>query len=161
LLRSWLGRLLGEDGFAAAEGPLKSLATDVMGPLRSAHADAEAHPPVLHQYDGWGDRTDRIEVEAPAGSGCGSPRPRHALVAAWPYLLEARRTWGAQTRVVQHALLHLYRAGGGRVHLPASRWPTAPPPLLSRSDVDTSAVQPCSTAGLEPTRAWPSPVDSG
>ncbi|HEX6872378.1 MAG TPA: hypothetical protein VF163_14880, partial [Micromonosporaceae bacterium] len=62
VLRSWLSRLLGEDRFALADGPLKALATEVMGPLRQAHADAESHPPVLHRYDGWGARVDRVEV---------------------------------------------------------------------------------------------------
>src|SRR5205809_692658 len=61
-LRSHLGRLLGVDGLAAAEGPLKALAAEVMGPLRAAHAQAEAHPPVLHRYDGWGHRVDQVEV---------------------------------------------------------------------------------------------------
>jgi hypothetical protein len=37
VLRSWLGRLLGDEGFAVAEGPLKALAAEVMGTLRAAH----------------------------------------------------------------------------------------------------------------------------
>ena len=100
------GRLLGDDGLAQAEGPLKTLAAEVMGPLRAAHVQAETHPPVLHLYDGWGARVDRVEVSA------GWERLRvaaaeHAVVAL-PYLAEARQRWGAGARVVQHALLHLY-----------------------------------------------------
>jgi alkylation response protein AidB-like acyl-CoA dehydrogenase len=106
VVRSWLQRLLGDEGFTAAEGPLKALAAEVMGPLRAAHAEAESHPPVLHRYDGWGGRVDRVEVSA------GWERQRvaaaeHAVVAL-PYLPEARERWGARARVVQHALLHLY-----------------------------------------------------
>ncbi|MEV1147021.1 hypothetical protein, partial [Micromonospora sp. NPDC049799] len=64
LLRSWLERQLGPAGHAAAKGRLADLAADVTGPLRSAHADAEAHPPTLVRYDAWGARVDRIETSA-------------------------------------------------------------------------------------------------
>ncbi|MEV4767207.1 hypothetical protein AB0J89_31675, partial [Micromonospora chokoriensis] len=64
LLRSWLERHLGPDGHAAAKGRLADLAADVAGPLRAAHADAEAHPPTLVRYDAWGARVDRIDTSA-------------------------------------------------------------------------------------------------
>jgi acyl-CoA dehydrogenase len=133
VLRSWLSRLLGPDGTASAEGPLKALAADVMGPLRAAHLDAEAHPPVLHRYDGWGARVDRVEVSA------GWERQRvaaaeHALVAL-PYLASARQRWGALTRVVQHALLHLYGPESATFTCPVAMADGAAA-LLSRSDVD-------------------------
>jgi alkylation response protein AidB-like acyl-CoA dehydrogenase len=135
VLRSWLLRLLGDDGFAHAEGPLKNLAAEVMGPLRAAHADAEAHPPVLHRYDGWGDRVDRVEVSA------GWERLRvaaaeHALVAL-PYRPDARQRWGAGARVVQHALLHLYGPESATYTCPVAMADGAAA-LLSRSDVDSS-----------------------
>src|SRR5215831_5168814 len=106
VLRSYLDRYLGTAGHAAAAPRLAALSAAVAGPLRAAHADAEAHPPVLRQFDQWGDRVDRVEVSA------GWERLRvaaaeHALVAL-PYLPDARETWGARARVVQHALLHLY-----------------------------------------------------
>jgi len=134
VLRSWLARLLGDDGFALAEGPLKALAAEVMGPLRAAHADAESHPPVLHRYDGWGRRVDRVEVSA------GWERLRvaaaeHAVVAL-PYLAEARQRWGAGARVVQHALLHLYGPESATFTCPVAMADGAAA-LLSRSDVDT------------------------
>jgi alkylation response protein AidB-like acyl-CoA dehydrogenase len=134
VLRSWLRRLLGEDGFTEADGPLKSLATEVMGPLRAAHADAEAHPPVLHRYDGWGGRVDRVEVSA------GWERQRVAAaehgVVALPYLPEARERWGARTRVVQHALLHLFGPESATFTCPVAMADGAAA-LLSRSDVDS------------------------
>jgi alkylation response protein AidB-like acyl-CoA dehydrogenase len=135
VLRSWLGRLLGDDGFAAAEGPLKALATDVMGPLRSAHTDAENHPPVLHQYDGWGARIDRIEV-SPGWERLRVAAAEHGLVAL-PYAADARERWGAGARVVQHALLHLYGPESATFTCPVAMADGAAA-LLSRSDVDDS-----------------------
>ena len=116
VLRSWLGRLLGDDGLAAAEGPLKALAAEVMGPLRAAHADAEAHPPVLHRYDGWGARVDRVEVSAGLGTAAGrrgrtrawSPCPTRPTPAAM-----GRRGTGCPARPAAPV-----RAGVGDVHLP-------------------------------------------
>src|SRR5262245_22072863 len=135
VLRSWLGRLLGDDGFAAAEGPLKALATDVMGPLRAAHTDAENHPPVLHRYDGWGARVDRIEV-SPGWERLRVAAAEHGLVAL-PYSAGARARWGAGARVVQHALLHLYGPESATFTCPVAMADGAAA-LLSRSDVDDS-----------------------
>ncbi len=133
VLRSWLRRLLGETGHTEAEGPLKALATEVMGPLRAAHTDAENHPPVLHRYDGWGGRVDRVQVSA------GWERQRvaaaeHAVVAL-PYLPSARQRWGAGARVVQHALLHLWGPESATFTCPVAMADGAAA-LLSRSDVD-------------------------
>jgi alkylation response protein AidB-like acyl-CoA dehydrogenase len=137
VLRSWLTRLLGPEGFAAAEGPLKALATEVMGPLRAAHADAEAHPPVLHQYDGWGARIDRVET-SPGWERLRVAAAEHAIVAL-PYLDEARARWGDRTRVVQHALLHLYGPESATFTCPVAMADGAAA-LLSRSDVEGEAA---------------------
>ena len=105
LLRSWLRRQLGGDDRAAASR-LTALAAEVTGPLREAHRQAEANPPRLVHYDPWGARIDRVET--PAGWQVHRRAAvRHALVAL-PYLPGARDQWKAATRVVQHALLHLY-----------------------------------------------------
>jgi alkylation response protein AidB-like acyl-CoA dehydrogenase len=138
VLRSWLRRLLGEDGFTDAEGPLKALATEVMGPLRAAHIEAENHPPVLHRYDGWGGRVDRVEVSA------GWERQRvaaaeHAVVAL-PYLSDARARWGSGARVVQHALLHLWGPESATFTCPVAMSDGAAA-LLSRSDVADAVRQ--------------------
>src|SRR5262249_53661567 len=109
------------------------------GPLRAAHADAEAHPPVLHQYDGWGDRVDRVEV-SPGWERLRVAAAEHALVAL-PYLPEARETFGAQARVVQHALLHLYGPESAVYTCPVAMADGAAA-LLSRSDVDSSVRDP-------------------
>jgi alkylation response protein AidB-like acyl-CoA dehydrogenase len=135
VLRSWLRRLLGDDGFAAAQAPLRVLAAQVAGPLRAAHRDAEAHPPTLHRYDGWGARVDRVETSA------GWERLRvaaaeHALVGL-PYSAPARATWGAGARVVQHALLHLYGPESATFTCPIAMADGAAA-LLSRPDVDAS-----------------------
>jgi alkylation response protein AidB-like acyl-CoA dehydrogenase len=106
LLIAWLDRQLGYDGHAAAAGRLAALAAEVSGPLRAAHVDAETHPPRLVRYDAWGARIDRIEA-APGWEVQRRAAARHAVVAL-PYLPQARATWGAAARVVQHALLHVY-----------------------------------------------------
>ncbi|MEV0130689.1 acyl-CoA dehydrogenase family protein [Dactylosporangium sp. NPDC050688] len=103
-LQSWLERLLGPDGHAAAKRRLAALSADVLGPLRTAHHDAETHPPTLTRFDAWGARIERIDVSA----GWQTQRAaaaRHAVVAL-PY--QPGTVWGARTRVVQHALLHLW-----------------------------------------------------
>jgi len=105
-LRAHLDRALGDVGHKNAAPLLESLAAEAAGPLHEAALDAERHPPVHVPYDAWGRRVDRIETSA----GWETQRraaATHGLVAL-PYEAEARATWGAGARVVQHALLHLY-----------------------------------------------------
>ncbi|GAB3978804.1 acyl-CoA dehydrogenase family protein [Plantactinospora veratri] len=133
LLRSWLDRQLGADGHVAAADRLAALATDVTGPLRAAHANAEAHPPTLVRYGPWGARIDRIETSA----GWQTQRAaaaRHAVVAL-PYLAQARTTWGAAARVVQHALLHLYGPESATFSCPVAM-SDGTAALLARPEVD-------------------------
>ncbi len=105
-LQGWLERLLGADGHAAAKGRLAGLSAEVLGPLRAAHHDAETHPPTLTRFDAWGARIERVDT-APGWQTHRAAAARHAVVAL-PYQREARDTWGAGTRLVQHALLHLW-----------------------------------------------------
>ncbi|GIG87599.1 acyl-CoA dehydrogenase family protein [Plantactinospora endophytica] len=133
LLRSWLDRRLGPDGHAAAADRLTALAAEVTGPLRAAHADAEAHPPTLVRYGPWGARIDRIETSA-GWQGQRAAAARHAVVAL-PYLPAARSTWGAAARVVQHALLHLYGPESATFSCPVAMSDGAAA-LLARPEVD-------------------------
>ncbi|MEV4755135.1 acyl-CoA dehydrogenase family protein [Micromonospora sp. NPDC049559] len=133
LLRSWLRRHLGAEGDSAAAGRLAALAADVAGPLRAAHADAEAHPPTLRRYDPWGARVDRVETSA-GWQEQRAAAARHAVVAL-PYLPEARARWGAAARVVQHALLHLYGPESATFSCPVAMADGAAA-LLSLPDVD-------------------------
>lgn len=133
LLRSWLDRHLGPDGHAAAKGRLSALADDVTGPLRAAHADAEAHPPVLVRYDPWGARIDRIDTAA-GWKTLRAAAARHALVAL-PYQAEARVQWRAGVRVLQHALLHLFAPESATFSCPVAMADGAAT-LLSHPDVD-------------------------
>jgi alkylation response protein AidB-like acyl-CoA dehydrogenase len=133
VLRSWLDRLLGEAGHAAAQQRLKSLAAEVAGELRAAHADAESHPPVLHRYDPWGARVDRIET-APGWERLRVAAAEHGVVGL-PYRDEARAAWGAGARVVQHALLHLYGPESATFTCPVAMADGAAA-LLARDDVD-------------------------
>ncbi|MFN2624702.1 MAG: acyl-CoA dehydrogenase family protein [Mycobacteriales bacterium] len=106
LLRAHLDRVLGDPGHAKAAPLLDALGREITESLRAAATDAEAHPPVLRQYDGWGRRIDTIDTSA----GWETHRraaTRHGL-AQLPYEDGARAEWGAGARVVQHALLHIY-----------------------------------------------------
>jgi alkylation response protein AidB-like acyl-CoA dehydrogenase len=132
-LPGWLDHLLGPDGHAAARDRLAALAADVLGPLREAHDDAEADPPRLDRYDGWGRRVDRVRT-APGWETLRRAAATHALVAL-PYLPEARRTWGAGARTLQHALLHLYAPESATFTCPVAMADGAAA-LLSRPDVD-------------------------
>ncbi|WP_428965456.1 acyl-CoA dehydrogenase family protein [Micromonospora fluostatini] len=132
-LRSWLERQLGPAGHAAARDRLTDLAADVVGPLRAAHADAEAHPPTLVRYDPWGARVDRIDTAA-GWQAQRTAAARHAVVAL-PYLDGARATWGAAARVVQHALLHLYAPESATFSCPVAMADGAAA-LLARPEVD-------------------------
>lgn len=133
LLRSWLERQLGPAGHTAAKGRLADLAADVVGPLRAAHVDAEAHPPTLVHYDPWGARIDRIDTCA-GWQAQRAAAARHAVVAL-PYLEQARSTWGAAARVVQHALLHLYGPESATFSCPVAMADGAAT-LLSLPEVD-------------------------
>jgi alkylation response protein AidB-like acyl-CoA dehydrogenase len=132
-LRSWLDRQLGPAGHAGAKERLAALAADVTGPLRAAHADAEAHPPELVRYDPWGARVDRIDTSA-GWQTLRAAAARHAVVAL-PYLPAARGTWGAAARVVQHALLHLYGPESATFSCPVAMADGAAA-LLSLPEVD-------------------------
>ncbi|MGN9908390.1 acyl-CoA dehydrogenase family protein [Phytohabitans sp. LJ34] len=133
LLRSWLDRVLGPAGHAAAKDRLTDLAAAVVDTLRAAHTDAETHPPTLIRYDAWGGRVDRI-VTAPGWEQQRAAAAHHAVVAL-PYLPEARATWGAAARVVQHALLHLYGPESATFSCPVAMADGAAA-LLSRPEVD-------------------------
>ncbi len=133
VLRATLDRLLGADGHAAVKGRLAGLAADVAGPLKAAHADAEAHPPRLVRYDAWGQRVDRVQTSA----GWESQRraaAEHGVVAT-PYEADARAAFGAGARVVQHALLHLYGPESATFSCPVAMADGAAA-LLSRPDTD-------------------------
>jgi alkylation response protein AidB-like acyl-CoA dehydrogenase len=133
VLHAWLDRLLGPDGHAAARPRLAALGRDVCDTLRAAHTDAEAHPPTLARYDAWGDRVDRVQT-APGWDLLRRAAARHALVAM-PYLPEARESFGAGARVVQHALLHLYGPESATFSCPVAMSDGAAA-LLSRPEVD-------------------------
>ena len=135
VLRASLDRLLGPAGHALAAPRLEALAAEVAGPLREAHRDAEAHPPTLVQFDAWGRRVDRIET----ASGWQDQRraaAEHGLVAI-THLPDAIESFGAGTRVVQHALLHLYGPESATFSCPVAMSDGAAA-LLSRPDVDAA-----------------------
>jgi acyl-CoA dehydrogenase len=134
-LRGWLDRLLGADGHAAAKDRLTALSEEVRGPLRAAHRDAEANPPRLVRYDGWGERVDRV-LTVPGWETLRRAAARHALVAL-PYQPAARQRWGAGARVLQFALLYLYGPESATFTCPVAMADGAVA-LLSRPEVDAA-----------------------
>ncbi len=98
LLRSWLERQLGPAGHAAAKGRLADLAADVTGPLRAAHADAEAHPPVLRRYDAWGARMDVIDT-APGWQAQRRAAAEHAVEVPGEHRVGQVRVVGSRYRL--------------------------------------------------------------
>jgi acyl-CoA dehydrogenase len=132
-LRATLERLLGAQGRAVAEPQLSALAADAAGRLREAHLDAEAHPPELVQFDGWGRRVDRVHT-ATGWETLRRAAAEYGLVAL-PYEKESQATWGAGARVVQHALLHLYGPESATFTCPVAMADGAAA-LLSRPDTD-------------------------
>jgi alkylation response protein AidB-like acyl-CoA dehydrogenase len=134
VLHSWLDRQLGPAA-EAARPRLAALGADVVGRLRAAHHDAENHPPTLTRYDGWGRRVDRID-SAPGWETQRRAAAEHAVVAL-PYLPDARQSFGAGTRVVQAALLHLFGPESATFSCPVAMSDGAAA-LLSRPEVDAS-----------------------
>src|SRR5262249_32926576 len=122
-LRSWLDRLLGTARHAEAAPTLKALAAEVLGPLREAHRDAEAHPPTLTRYDPWGARIDRVDT-APGWETLRRAAARYGLV-------------GTGDRVLQHALLHLYGPESATFICPVAMADGAAA-LLAHPEVDPS-----------------------
>ena len=134
-LRSALDRLLGDVGHKTARPLLEQMAADAAGPLHEAALDAERNPPQLVQFDGWGERVDRIRTAA----GWETQRraaAEHGLVAL-PYEAGSRATWGAGARVVQLALIHLYAPSSATFSCPVAMSDGAAT-VLAASGVDPS-----------------------
>ncbi|MGZ8376568.1 MAG: acyl-CoA dehydrogenase family protein [Gemmatirosa sp.] len=101
-LQAALRRLLPADVYAAAEPALARMGARAGGDLL-ALADAAEHEPPRHvPYDAWGSRVDRIETSA-AWRALDRASAEEGLVA-----LAYERQFGAASRVVQMALLHLF-----------------------------------------------------
>ncbi len=135
VLRSYLARHLGADRMAGAEPRLAALGAAVTTTLRDAHLNAEANPPTLRQFDPWGARIDRVETSA-GWQTLRAAAAEHAVVAL-PYQPDARATFGATARVVQHALLHLFGPESAVFSCPVAMSDGAAA-LLSRDDVDST-----------------------
>jgi alkylation response protein AidB-like acyl-CoA dehydrogenase len=135
VLRSYLARYLGPQRLAAAEPRLAALGAAIASTLRDAHADAEAHPPTLRQFDPWGARIDRVET-SDGWQTLRAAAAEHAVVAL-PYRRDALDVFGSTARVVQHALLHLYGPESAVFSCPVAMSDGAAA-LLSRPDVDQS-----------------------
>lgn len=123
-LRDTLERILPADVFAEAEPELAALGQR-SGELSALAERAEANPPRLTTYDGWGQRVDRIDVD-PSWLQLVEIGQRIGVVAV-PY--ESR--FGAHARVVQFGLLDLYNGVSATGDCPLSMTDAAARVLLT------------------------------
>lgn len=131
-LRDTLARILPPDVYAEAEPGFAALGA--RAPELSALAErAEANPPRLTTYDGWGARVDRIDVD-PAWTRL-VEIGQEAGVVAVPY--EDR--FGAHARVVQFGLLDLFNAISATADCPLSMTDAAARVLITE-DPDLAAT---------------------
>jgi putative acyl-CoA dehydrogenase len=102
LLRSALGRLLPPRLLAEVEPDLVRLGGRAVTDLPGMAADAERNAPRLVSFDPWGRRIDRIDV-AEGWKRLEAVAAEEGLVATG-----YERRFGASSRVVQFAKLHLF-----------------------------------------------------
>ncbi|WP_284348109.1 acyl-CoA dehydrogenase family protein [Roseisolibacter agri] len=101
-LQAALRRLLPADVLATATPELARLGARAGGDLLALADAAEAAPPRHVPYDAWGRRVDRIEV-SDAWRALDRASAEEGMVA-----VAYERPWGAASRVVQMAMLHLF-----------------------------------------------------
>jgi alkylation response protein AidB-like acyl-CoA dehydrogenase len=102
LLVSWLQRMLPLARLRELEPELAALGAQVAGPLFRLQLDDRLHEPRLTQWDGWGERVDRVDV---------TPLWREAERLALEYGLVAtayERRHGHLARIEQFAKVYLF-----------------------------------------------------
>lgn len=102
LLRSFLDRMLEKDERQAVEKDLSRFADRLLGDIADMAADAEAHPPVLVQFDPWGRRIDQIET-ARGWQELETVSAEEGLVA-----IGYERKLGPRSRIHQFAKMYLF-----------------------------------------------------
>jgi acyl-CoA dehydrogenase len=150
VLREHLERLLPAELLAEVTPELDAMGEAAAGELARLAGLAEAAPPRLVQFDPWGRRVDRIEVSA-AWDELVAAQQRAGLVAV---AYDGRR--GVHSRVVQHALLHLYGPSSAVATCPLAMTDAAVRVLLDHASAELrDRVAPLLTA-RDPDRAWTS-----
>jgi alkylation response protein AidB-like acyl-CoA dehydrogenase len=105
-LQSLLRRWLPAQTVASVEPRLIEMGRAASDELQAWGDDCERHPASLQQFDGWGNRVDRV-VYPDAWRQLAAVAARSGLVAL-PYEAESLARFGPDTRVVQAALCYLF-----------------------------------------------------
>ncbi|MFY9263871.1 MAG: acyl-CoA dehydrogenase family protein [Solirubrobacterales bacterium] len=149
-LREYLSAALPERVFDEVSPALAELGELAAGEMRELARVAESNPPRLIQYDAWGNRVDRIEV-SPAWTELHAIQARAGLCA-----IPAERHHGEFSRLIQHALLHLYGPSSAIYSCPVSMTDAAARTLtLHAPDALRDRVVPRLTS-RDPQLAWTS-----
>ncbi len=104
VLRSYLRRVLPDEVLAAIEPSLHAMGELAGGVLYELQLADRLNEPLLTQWDGWGNRVDRIE-HTPLWQRAEELAARHGLVAT-----AYERAHGRLSRVHQFALVYLFTA---------------------------------------------------
>jgi acyl-CoA dehydrogenase len=105
-LRSLLTAWLSPQTLAAAEPALTDMGRGAAGDLQTWGDACERQPAVLRQFDGWGNRVDKV-VYPEAWRQLAAVAARTGLVGL-PYETETAGRAGADARLVQAALCYLF-----------------------------------------------------
>jgi acyl-CoA dehydrogenase len=119
-----LNKRLKPETFEKVRPRLEKLGKATAGEMVSLANAAESHPPVHVPFDPWGRRVDRIDVH-PAWDELKRLAAEHAIVATG-----YDESLGAERRVVQAALLHLYSASSATFSCPLAMTDAAARVLL-------------------------------
>jgi alkylation response protein AidB-like acyl-CoA dehydrogenase len=130
-LRSYLARTLPSDVLADIEVGLKHMGERAGGELYRLQLADREHEPMLTQWDGWGNRVDRIEV-TPLWKRAERLAAEQGLIAT-----AYERKHGAFSRVHQFALVYLFT--------PSSDLYSCP---LAMTDGAARAISYCSNKAL-------------
>ncbi len=149
LLREYLALKLGAD-LAAVEPELRHLGERAVGDLFALQAEDRLAEPRHVPFDAWGRRIDRIEL-TPLWKAAARLSAEHGLVAT-----AYERRYGARSRLVQLALLHVVEPSLDVYSCPLAMSDGAARTLLDLGDATlVSRAVPRLTA-RDPARAWTS-----
>jgi acyl-CoA dehydrogenase len=148
VLREYLERLLPAEVRTQVEPELDQMGEAAAGELARLADQAEGSPPRLVQYDPWGGRVDRIELD-PAWAELHAVQARAGL-SALPY--EDRH--GPCDRIVQLGLLHLYAPSSAVYSCPVAMTDGAVRVLVDHAPAELRERVVPRLTSRDPERAW-------
>ncbi|OFX22592.1 MAG: acyl-CoA dehydrogenase [Anaeromyxobacter sp. RBG_16_69_14] len=150
LLREYLFRHLGGGSLAEVEPELRHLGELAVTQLLELQQTDRLSEPRHSPFDAWGRRVDRIEL-TPLWRCAAQLSARHGLVAV-PY----ERRWGALSRVIQLALLHVIEPSLDVYSCPLAMSDGAARTLLDLGNADLVARAVPRLTSRDPASVWTS-----